>query len=186
MKKTAILVVATALAVLVGCVPLPLKPTKIVTLQTAFNADEARALLVEGNNTIKGSALMRQKDGDVVTCAGNNVVLTPGTAYAAERISHLYGSVNKGVAFYNDDYENLGITRFTDTAPEYQGLTKRSVCDAQGFFEFKNLADGSFFVTTRVSWQALVDGVNWATQGGPMMHKVEVKGGETKTIVLSP
>ena len=186
MKKSATLFVATALAVLAGCVPPQLKPTKTVTLQTVFNADETRALLVEGNNTVKGSALMRQQNGGVVTCAGTRVSLIPNTAYSTERMSHLYENTAKGVAYFDEFYENWGITRFLNTTPEYFDLRKKVVCDAQGFFEFKNVADGSFFVGTKISWQTLVAGAYWQTVGGLLMQKVEVKGCETKTIVLSP
>lgn len=190
MKKTAILVVATALAFLAGCAA----PPKQIALQSEFDADEARRLLAKGNNTIKGSALMRQLNGGVVTCAGGAVSLRPATAYAHERITHLYGNAIKGVGYYRPagiygqvNYpETWGNVYFTDTAPEYAELGKQTTCDAQGFFEFTDVADGAFFVITGIHWQVVISQYVREWQGGALMHKVEVKGGETKKVVLSP
>ncbi|MDA8012230.1 MAG: hypothetical protein MPK09_08630 [Gammaproteobacteria bacterium] len=185
MKKTAITIVATALAVLAGCVA----PPKQITLQSEFDADEARRLLAKGDNTIKGSALMRQLDGDVVTCAGREVLLQPATTYAHEVVAHMFGSETKGLATWRPagtwgtlDYPaTWGNVYFPNEASGFWALDKRTTCDAQGFFEFTDVADGSFFVLTIVQWTALD-----VQQGGAMMQKVEVKGGETKKIVLAP
>lgn len=184
MKKIVVAVIATALAVLAGCAT-----PKIITLQSEFDADEARALLAKGNNTIKGSALMRQRDGGVVTCAGNEVGLIPNTAYAAERMYHRYGSTTKGVAYYQQPdifHPNWGIVQFAGTAPEYRALSKGVVCDAQGFFKFTNVTDGSFFVGTKIQWSIPISAYSSQVQGGILMQRVDVRNGETAEIVLAP
>ncbi|KWT64450.1 MULTISPECIES: hypothetical protein [unclassified Variovorax] len=50
----------------------------------------------------------------------------------------------------------------------------------QGFFTFDGLADGEFFVTTVVLWQ-----VGYAVEGGALMGRVAVAGGESKEITLA-
>ncbi len=70
---------------LAGCATTP----TTVNLVYAFDVGKAKALLVKGPNTIKGSALMRQRNGGVVTCAGYKAYLVPYTEYAAERMRHL-------------------------------------------------------------------------------------------------
>ena len=184
MKKIVVAVVATALAVLAGCAT----PPKVITLQSEFDADEARALLAKGNNTIKGSALMRQQNGGVVTCAGNQVWLTPNTVYAAERMYHLYGNTTKGVAFVNDPWGTgaTGFAKFAGTAPKYHDLTKMAVCNALGFFEFRNVADGTFFVATGIFWQITPSAYQSLRVGGILMQRVDVRNGETAEIVLAP
>ncbi|MDA8002797.1 MAG: hypothetical protein MPL62_16060 [Alphaproteobacteria bacterium] len=193
MRNKLIAVTATALAVLAGCAPPPSPPPQIaqpepeievITLQNEFNADEARALLAKGNNTIKGSALIRQQGGGVVTCAGQEVDLLPNTAYARERISHIYGNVTKGVSWFQE--QALEYWEFDHTAPEYRDLQKITVCDAQGYFKFTNVADGSFFVITDISWSTS-GSTNWSEwEGGFLMQRVDIRNGETREIVLAP
>jgi hypothetical protein len=45
----------------------------------------------------------------------------------------------------------------------------------------KNIADGEYFVTTRVTWT-----ISDIPQGGLLMQRVSVKNGETADIVLAP
>ena len=84
MKYAVKLVVIVAIIGLAGCVT-PKPPITPITLQSFFNVEQAKALLVKGNNTIKGSALIRKRNGSVVTCAGNVIELTPHTEYLEER-----------------------------------------------------------------------------------------------------
>lgn len=144
-----------------------------VNLVSTFNAQQAESMLHDGDNTITGNAFMRQQGGGVITCAGSEVSLTPETAYATERIVHIYGNPNegaarKGIIFYPDD-------------PNYMRLMKTTKCDSQGNFIFENVADGSFYITTVVGW---VDGQN-NTQGGSLMKRVDVKDGQSMKVIMS-
>lgn len=151
-------------------------PQRVVNIYSSFNANEARFLLEEGTNTIKGSAVVRQQGGGVVTCAGNEVFLIPLTDYAEERVSALYGNTERG--FVNPIQSNV---KFEPDEPQFRELTRKRFCDAQGFFEFDEVADGEFFVGTSVSWV-----INYVQQGGYLIHRVAVQGGETEEVVLTP
>lgn len=160
-----------AVGLLSGCA----MTARQVPLSSTFDTHEARALIQPGSNTVSGSALMRQAGGGVVTCAGLNVLLIPKTAYAAERVQAIYGNIERG-------YRSIGQQiKFSPDLMEYQELTKKTMCDAQGRFEFGNVADGDFFTVTSITWKA-----GHSSQGGVLMQAVSVHGGEHKRIVLSP
>lgn len=165
-----IILVMLVVPIIVSCVQ-----PKEVYIKSQFNEKKARKLLDIGVNTIKGSALIRQKGGGIVTCAGNTVSLIPVTKYAKERIKAFYGSSQKG---FSSIYNRIV---FKKNSNKYLKLVKNTQCDAQGYFEFNNVANGSFFITTLVSWR-----VGYTSQGGSLMQKVKVKNGEVKNIVLSP
>jgi hypothetical protein len=133
-----------ALAML-GCATpaAPLKTSKI------FDAELARKDTQKGSNTIRGSALIRQQGGGVVTCAGQTVTAIPATAYADERIWAIYGSYNKG---YRPSY--LGNVEFENEPLEFRQFTLSTTCDAQGYFKFEKVADASFYIVTTITWQA--------------------------------
>jgi hypothetical protein len=168
--KTKLLLISVAALVLTACAPMEIKK-----ISSSFDANEAAFINKAGKNTITGSALMRQQGGGTVTCAGSPVGLTPATAYAYERMSFIYGNSNKGV-------RTRGNFKFEPETPsEYLTMSKSTTCNAQGFFTFKNIADGEYFVTTRVTWT-----ISDIPQGGLLMQRVSVKNGETADIVLAP
>ena len=143
------------------------------TISVPFDRNQAAALMLEGSNTIKGNAFMRQNGGGVVSCAGATVMLIPATAYADERTGALYGKGDAGVTRKN--------IQFQPDYAEYRTLTKTTTCDSSGNFEFSNVADGDFFVVTKVEW--IVGTYN--RQGGGLMHKVKVRNKQTVRLILS-
>jgi len=150
-----------------------------VTLKSTFNEQQAAALLVAGKNTIKGSALIRQNNGGVVTCAGTPVYLVPVTEYATERMLALYGNTNKG--YFRVLAAPTG-SYFENENTNYRKQARVATCDAQGFFKFEEVADGDFYVTTSIQWR-----INpYVLEGGALMSKVSVEGGVTRDIVLNP
>ena len=155
--------------------------TKPVTLTSTFDIVSAREMLEPGKNTINGSALIRQRGGGVVTCAGREVILVPATDYANERMKIIYGNTIKG---YRPAPRMIGTTniQFNNTVPEYTRLRKLKIGNPQGHFSFYNIKDGGYFVVTSILWQIN----DWFYEGGSLMHYVEVSGGETKEVVLSP
>jgi hypothetical protein len=137
---------------------------------------QAARMLAPGPNKIRGSALLRQRGGGVVTCAGTTVLLIPATAYARERLGYFYGSGETGYIVRND---------FVIDSPQvdpgaWNRLQRETLCDAQGYFTFDRLADGEFFVLASVDWV-----VAGEQQGDAMMRRVAVNGGETKEIVIT-
>lgn len=87
----------------------------------------------------------------------------------------IFGKVDGGV---NSMAIPLNPT-FSPDVDAYKVLQKTTRCDAQGFFKFEKLADGEYYVTAEVIWK-----VAYEMQGGVIAMLVNVKGGETKDIVL--
>lgn len=141
-----------------------------------FDAKQAQDMLRPGENSIRGSALIRQGGGGVVTCAGAKVSLIPATQYAIERTSGQFPAM----------YEERGFSRkiylqFEPDVPAYAQMMRHTSCDAQGYFDFPNVADGTFYVRTAISWR-----VGGQEQGGLLVHRVTLKHNEKASIVLAP
>ena len=173
MKSFSLGLVAVACLSIAGCAG-PVQ-TRQIPLTAPYDAVHAKQLLQPGTNSLKGSALLRQQGGGVVTCAGRPVYLIPATAYAIERTEKLYGS--------SAPKRYLPFQRpptFTPDEPDYLKNVKEATCDAQGFFTFDRVADGTFFVNTSVQWV-----VNNVEQGGYLLQRVTLQNSEPQTIVLT-
>lgn len=128
---------------------------------------------IEGDNTLSGSAFLRQNGGGVVSCAGNNVVLKrtlsfPRSVYARE--------VN-GLSYYVRNASDVDPrhTAFESQLRQIENSMKRSsACDVDGKFEFANLAPGTYDVCTRVYWVVAGEG-----QGGNVQGRVTIPTGES-------
>lgn len=150
-----------------------------VVLTQKFDAAQAEKQMKAGNNTIEGSALWRQNNGHVQTCAGYQVNLYPATKYAEERIDHQYGNTERG---------GKSITKqlfFTPDEEKFYKLSKKTFCDVDGKFLFEDVADGDYFAITKIVWGD-PDDLKSQTEGGTVMSKVSVKGGKKVKVVLSP
>jgi hypothetical protein len=157
-----------------GCVSMAkLEP---IVLKEKFNAIEAKELMQEGNNSIKGSALIRQAGGTVVTCAGTEITLIPATKYAKERMLNLYGNINNGFISINKRFAS-----FTSTEPEYNSMQKNTVCDAQGFFKFDKVMSGEYFLITSIVWRLQ----QYQNAGGHLMKKINLIDGQNLETTLS-
>jgi len=167
-------------AALTGCA-VPKQQPKI-SLVSVFDKDQAERMMAEGTNSIKGSSLMRQVNGGVVTCAGRAVALFPATQYAIERMRFIYGSDTSGTVGAMSLQTNP--EPFTNTDPDYRRMIKTTQCDAQGFFKFEKLSDGEFIVLTTIFWKSNPNSAFY--EGGGMMRKIKVQSGEVKEIVIAP
>lgn len=168
------------ISLLGGCASAP--PPQVVTVP--FDPTEVVWYKTPGTNTVEGSAVLRTRGGYIRTCAGDYAELFPYSRYAAERMRAIYLSEEggfwdmsiagqivsgrPGIRVADDQYTNA-----------YRANTLRENCDAQGNFIFTNLADGTYFLVTRVLWE--VQG----PQGGALMQKITVRGGETKKVILT-
>jgi hypothetical protein len=90
-------------------------------------------------------------------------------------MTKLYGNATKG---YYSIRQSSYV--FTPDYPEYHAAIRTTVGNAQGMFEFASVADGDYFVTVKITWMS-----GSTPQGGLLMQRVSVAGGEVKTIVLS-
>lgn len=163
---------------MIGCANRPgtVAPTvPTVTIVAPFNEAEASKLLLAGTNSIKGNAFMRQRGGGVVTCAGATVRLIPATGYAKERVQALYYGGATG------SYIHRGLQiNFAPDVANYQNLLRTTKCDSTGNFQFEKVADGEFFITVTVNWD-----IANSSQGGSLMNRLTVKGGESTSLVMS-
>ena len=157
------LVVATACA-----------PTTMQMSLAPEDVETANAMLAPGTSTIKGSALIRQRGGGVVTCAGNEVFLVPATASATSELHRVFGG-DEGYVPRGGDPLVGGGTLVEPPTPH-----RPSVCNAQGFFSFANVRAGKWYVITSIVWMA---GEN--NQGGTLLGTAEVAEGQETEIVLS-
>lgn len=122
---------------------------------------------------------MQTKGGTPRTCAGNKVNLIPYSDYSEERIRAIYGNSDFG---YNPAFGgNRPI--FTPDPREYYSTMRTAICDAEGDFEFNNIPDGKYFITSAIVWQV---GENIFPQGGALMGAVEAYDGADIRVILSP
>lgn len=164
------LVLAFAISALAGCAT-----NRVVKPLAPFDAEAAKKQLAEGPNSVKGSALIRQAGGGVVTCAGKPVFMMPVTAAAKEWAAQLYGTSRGG--FHNAQGRGIQFKGRDDMF----AATRTTTCDAQGSFKFDRVADGQFFLFTRITW--IVAG---SIQGGSVMRPITLSGGQMTEIVLAP
>lgn len=146
------------------------------TLQSSYDPKEVSYSKKQGANIINGNAFMRQLGGGVVTCAGQEVFLSPISNYAKERITFLYNNENGGISPYHEAINK----KFDKTDEAYVADQKKTICNSEGKFTFKNVADGEYYVGTGVFWV-----IANMSQGGQMARKISVNGGETLDIILS-
>jgi hypothetical protein len=146
-----------------------------VALRTQYDQRAVSWAAVPGDNTIEGSALMRTSGGEVRTCAALEAAILPVSAYASERMVHLYGNATGG---YRPIWHQVVFEPDSDAFYRSVRTTK---CDAQGEFSFDGLPDGDWFVQAAVIWEAAGAG----TQGGSLMQRVQLRGGETQKVVLT-
>jgi len=163
----------TAAVLVTGCATVPATE---VPISAPFNKKDVAWFNSTGAGTLEGSAFLRTKGGAVKTCAGYDVQLLPYSAYAAERMRFIYGSDTSGYLF-----GPRRAWKFTPDEPEFYKSLKKTVCDANGEFEFDRLPNGDYFVIAKVTW----DIGNVVDEGGTMMGKVTIANGANEKVTLT-
>jgi len=138
-------------------------------ISSSFNPSDAAFIHQQGKGAIKGQAFLRRNDGIVVYAAGSDVVLIPKTTYSTERINALYGSGK--INYYIPSPES---------PPGFESATRQTKANGEGRFEFPNLADGDYYVVTKVTWMA-----GNMPQGGALMERAQIRAGATAEIIMS-
>lgn len=164
------LIIFAACVFLAGCMGRTIETT------VPFNPDEVAYINRSGAAEIEGQAFFRQRGGGVVTCAGEEVLLIPAGEYATQRMSQIYGNVQGGSisAMQGASQENAD--------PRYLSMVRKSVCDAEGDFEFKNVANGDYYVATKVLWTV---GDSFIPEGGALTQRVSIRGGRSTRALLN-
>ena len=133
-----------------------------VKMQTKFDYSEHEPYAKQGENDISGQAFLRQQGDSVVTCAGSRVLLMPATSYFREMFWHIIVA--------GSDPEPL------DTPyPSLKSMIRRTQCDAQGYFWFSEIPDGTWFILTQVN----------ARLGGVLITEVTLSNSETTQVLLT-
>jgi hypothetical protein len=120
---------AIAMSLLAAC-------AQKIEMTTPFDPNEVDYINRGGAGPITGQAFMRQIGGGVVTCAGAYVDLIPAGRYARERMFNIYRSEQGG---------RISVRQSVDTNnvdPRYLQIEKETRCDAEGDFEFTDVANG--------------------------------------------
>ena len=152
-----------------------------IALTESFDETAAeKQIYKEGKNVIEGSAVWREKNGNIQKCSGYQVSLYPITKYAEERVNHLYGNLQRGAR----EAKKEKIV-FVPDEIMFHKLSKKTICDVDGKFAFEDVADGDYFAVTKILW-GNPEKPEEQTEGGNLMQKVSVKGGKKIKIVLSP
>ncbi|MDR2892422.1 MAG: hypothetical protein LBV80_04985 [Deltaproteobacteria bacterium] len=173
MRKLILLLAAVACLGMMGC--FPVQQQKITTT-LQFDASETQRLMLPGKNTLAGSAMLKTRGGDVKTCAGEYVSLYPYTDYHESIFTQVYGNPNDG---YRNVYApTMDMSLISIGFMQYR---QRTMCDPQGYFRFENVSDGDFYLVTRVIWEVPSNGM----QGGELIQKVTLSGGEVKNTVIA-
>lgn len=119
-----------------------------------------------GSGSIEGQAFLVQNGGGVVRAAGRTVTLDPVTTIG------------------NEWWQKAGkVWALRTLVPPSQGFAKArrtTVADADGRFKFRDLAPGSYFLRTDVTWM-----VGYGTEGGLVGRVVKVPESKAVEVVLN-
>lgn len=147
---------------LAGCVSGP-------KLEAVFDPNQAEAINQSGFGGVYGQAFITRSDGSVAYAAGSEVYLIPTSTYADAHMAYLF----QGRKFNN-------TVEQPSTEPGYLAMTKRTKADADGRFSFSLLADGNYYLLTRITWkEGKADG------GGDLMEFVSLSGGQTVQVFMT-
>ncbi|RVT87025.1 hypothetical protein DXV76_02755 [Rhodobacteraceae bacterium CCMM004] len=157
-----------ALAALAGC-------GGTIEMATPFDAREVAYVTRSGAADVTGQAFFRQRGGGVVTCAGEEVALIPAGAYMREFVTKGFGRVEGGTI-------PAIMAPQVSHPPEFAQYRRTATCDAEGDFEFRNVANGDYYVTSIVLWTV---GDQIIPEGGALAKLVQIRGGRDQRVIVS-
>ena len=149
-----------------------------VPVSNEFEVDAEQWLLSSGDGNISGVAKFKSKKGAIHFGNSFNIELMPSTPYTEERLTKIYGNQNSGSIYMAD-----GVPRFIPDPHAYH-MTRKTTCDAQGAFEFKDLAKGSYYIVAFMIWEEETEGA-MVKKGGGIMQRIELKEGEKTHIKMN-
>ncbi|WP_018061905.1 hypothetical protein [Caulobacter sp. UNC279MFTsu5.1] len=165
-------------------VALELGQAPLVPYDPSGEAKARVAARTSGRNTVEGDALLRTVGGNVKTCAGFVAHLIPVRAEVRAGVEKAYGSAEAG--FLSADRVTGGSGPLeSQLLAEGQAVP----CDAAGHFRFEGVPDGTYYAQARVQWS--VPTRSWGgryhleAEGGFLIQRLTVEGGETKRLVLT-
>jgi len=148
----------------VGCATAPVA-------RMPFPAEEYARLDSTGVAVVKGQAFLKTRGGEVITAAGNEVILNPETSYSQQWFEVSY----------------LGGKELAEPDPRVLPYVAKTTADADGRFTFQNVAPGNYYVVTSVVWEApggnILGGPN--AQGGYVAKLITVREGDHLDVVVT-
>ena len=162
-------VATTAVLVLAGCAaPAP------YVMKTEFNTNDLASYTYKGSASISGQAFLKTRGGDVRYGAGNDVFITPATAYTQEIVK-----------FITERGRDVTIYQAAPTGNDkvLAGYIRKATADGQGNFSFSGLTPGNYYIECGVFWDT---GAKYGGTTGSMIRKlVRVSAGESQRIMLT-
>lgn len=154
-----------------ACTPYGLTPSHapVYTVGETTQADYA-PWAGKGDASLQGQGFLTTNGGDVKTCAGQEVRAIPANAADVGLITAI--SEGDRLILADPKFPNLSHVN-----------TRRTVCNAQGNFEFDNLPPQSWIIETRVVWEVPNDYGGVTTEGGPLVETVHLTAGTNKIIL---
>ena len=140
-------------------------------------------VLMDGNSVISGNSFIRDNlaiNQGPHTCAGYEVNLVPEDAYFKEELGLFFDNFENSFWDRNTQFYEYSLD---DAASKY---TKQTTCDSQGNFEFRDVAEGNYYLITAVSYE----GGPFRTfpptmKGGWLLKKIYVDGISNQRVVVS-
>jgi hypothetical protein len=136
-----------------------------------FSTEEASYIKKSGTGIITGHAFRTKASGTVVNAAGQVVRLIPATGFARERFRSLFGD---SLYLAHSHYP-----REDKPDPAYGEYTRTTRAEANGRFVFRNVAPGTYIVTTQIVWG---DEDALFREGGLVYDTVELTGKESEPV----
>lgn len=137
-----------------------------VEMQTNFDESENKPYMQLGGNGVKGQAFLSQQGGNILSCAGGDVLIVPATSFFREMISHVRAG-------------NMPLI-LDKIPPSFRSIIKTTQCDAQGNFSAGELPSGKWFVWANVQWIGGFGG-----QAGDLVREVTLSNNETLQVLLT-
>jgi hypothetical protein len=156
-----ILMVVLCATLLSGCVKMP-KPVAL----PVFPQSEYDALKLTGKETLSGQAFLKTMGGDVKVAAGSQVVLMPKTSYTDFQFATCM--------MVRCEQEDMRAAKFE----------KVTTADAEGKFEFDDIAAGEYYIQTIVTWMR-PSSSGLRQEGGALMSKATVKPGAKNSVMVT-
>jgi len=126
------LFVLCSAAGLAGCAQ---RPT--VAINTPITAAELAPYKRPGKATVTGRAILRRQGARTVSCAGQQVLLTPAVAFNRQTVAAMRAG-QKPVAG-----SQVGSS---------EAYWRRARCDARGRFFFRNVPPAAWYVSVALRW----------------------------------
>lgn len=152
-----------------------------ITLPVAFDEKESHRHLRPGFNTVQSRINFRKSFGGSANCIGGLVTLVPATPYAIAWMSEFYANpdiswpVGKS-AFMEKNHPQYFVIAETEA---FTAASRQTLCNTDSRFDFRNLADGDYFIMANVQWRY------WGhpPEVGSLVTRFSLAGGEHKTLI---